>query len=41
MKDWEFLSWIKDRLIYVYSENPNVDFIHRLNRIIETLKEKE
>ena len=28
MKDSEFLQWISERLVYVYKESPNVDFVH-------------
>lgn len=35
MKDKEFLTWLRDRMINVYNERPNVGFIHRLNGIIE------
>lgn len=31
----EFLLWLIERLIHVYGENPNVDFIHRLKEIAE------
>jgi hypothetical protein len=33
MTDTEFLEWLIDRLVDVYGENPNVDFIHRLRKI--------
>lgn len=32
--DLVFLSWLKGRLINVYKENPNVDFIYRLDKVI-------
>ncbi len=35
MKDKEFLQWIHDRIIEVYGENKNIDFLHRLRKIIE------
>lgn len=35
MTDKEFLTWIRDRIVNVYGENPNVDFILRLNEIIK------
>jgi hypothetical protein len=38
MNDKEFLNWIIDRLINVYNENPNVDFIHRLRKIADKLE---
>jgi hypothetical protein len=34
MGDREFLAWIRDRLVHVYGESPNVDFIRRLDQII-------
>ncbi len=34
LTDAEFLRWIRDRLVHVYNESPNVDFVHRLNAII-------
>jgi len=33
-KDKEFLQWLLDRLIYVYRESENVDFVHKLRNII-------
>jgi hypothetical protein len=33
MTDQEFLSWIADRLVYVYRESPNVDFVRKLRQI--------
>lgn len=38
MNDKEFLYWIIGRLICVYNESPNVDFIHRLRNIANKLK---
>lgn len=38
MSDAEYLRWLRDRLIYVYSESPNCDYVKRLERIIEHLK---
>ncbi len=37
MTDVEFLKWIEERLIHVYKESPNVDFIHRLRSIIDNM----
>jgi hypothetical protein len=39
LTDAEFLTWIRDRLVHVYGESPNVDFVHRLNAIIEAQPE--
>lgn len=33
MTDTEFLSWLRDRLIYVYGESPNVDFVFEVGRV--------
>ena len=33
MKDKEFLNQIADRLVHVYGENENIDFIIRLRKI--------
>jgi hypothetical protein len=35
MDDKEFLSWIHNRIVYVYGENPLVDFVQRLRKIVE------
>jgi hypothetical protein len=35
MTDREFLLWLRDRLVYRYHESPNVDFVHKLNAIIQ------
>lgn len=35
MTDKEFLNWIIDRLIHVYGESPNVDFLLRLKKIAD------
>jgi hypothetical protein len=32
-EDKEFLNWLADRLVHVYGENPNVDFVHKLRAI--------
>ena len=34
MKDREFLNWVHDRMINVYGENRNIDFLHKLRAII-------
>lgn len=33
--DAEHLTWIRDRLINVHGENPNSDYMIRLNEIID------
>jgi hypothetical protein len=35
MTDAQFLTWIRDRIVYVYGESPNVDFVLRLGEIAE------
>jgi len=35
MEDKEFLMWLYQRLIHVYGESPNVDFVQRLLKIVE------
>lgn len=37
MTDKEFLEWLIDRLVHVYGESPNVDFIHKLNKIADKI----
>ena len=32
-KDSEFLNWLADRLVHVYGESPNVDFVLKLREI--------
>lgn len=41
MKDFEHLQWIHDRIINVYNESENVDFLIRLREIIKTTKDSE
>lgn len=36
--DAEFLSWLADRLINVYGESPNVDFVHKLRSVANRLE---
>jgi hypothetical protein len=36
-EDTKFLRWLRDRLIYVYKEDPNTDFVHKFERLIETI----
>ena len=41
MKDKIFLKWIHDRLLNVYKEDINIDFMHKLRAIIyHTSKDK-
>jgi hypothetical protein len=41
MSDTEFLQWVHDRLVMVHGENVFVDYMHRLRRIIASLKRIE
>jgi len=41
MKDKEFLLWLVDRLIYVYHEDSNADFIWKLRCIAKSVGNKE
>lgn len=40
-KDSEHLQWIHDRIVNVYNESENVDFLHRLRDIIKEVKDTE
>jgi len=33
----EFLTWIYNRLVNVYGENPNLDYMIRLKTIIDSI----
>lgn len=35
MTDAEFLRWMADRLVHVYGESPNVDFVQHLREIAD------
>lgn len=39
--DSNFLTWIMERLIHVHGENPNYDYMHRLNGIINSMIDAE
>ena len=41
MDDKTFLNWIGDRLVFVYHESENVDFVLRLRKIANDLAEKD
>lgn len=36
-KDNEFLNWLADRLVHVYGESPNVDFVLKLKAIANNI----
>ena len=38
MSDAEFLRWLKARLVTVYGESENVDFVLRLEKVTEHLE---
>jgi hypothetical protein len=38
MSDREFLEWIRDRIVHVYGESPNTDFVLRLGEIAQALQ---
>ena len=37
MSDYGFLCWLYYRLVMVYHESPNADFVLRLRRIVESM----
>lgn len=41
MTDSEHLQWIHDRIVNVYDESENVDFLIRMRNIIEHAKANE
>lgn len=41
MSDSDFLSWMYNRIINIYGESPNTDFMHRFHKIMVKLKEQE
>lgn len=36
--DAEFLRWLVDRLVNVYGESPNVDFVHKLRSVANRME---
>ena len=38
LSDWEFLDWLHDRINLVYNESNNLDFMLRLQEIINNMK---
>jgi len=38
--DTEFLNWVRDRLVYVHGESPNVAHVHALERLAQELAAK-
>ena len=41
MTDSEHLQWLHDRIVNVYGENENVDFLIRFREIIKDIKDEE
>lgn len=41
MKDYQFLTWIRDRLVFRYHESHHVDFIERLELICKEVEKLE
>jgi len=41
MTDSEHLQWLHDRIVNVYGENQNVDFLIRFREIIKGIKDEE
>lgn len=41
MKNSEHLQWLHDRIINVYGESENIDFLIRFRKIIEDIKNVE
>ena len=37
----DFLEWFSERLIHIYKESPNIDFVHALRRYSKGIKEIE
>ena len=40
-KDSEYLQWLHDRIVDVYGESENVDFLIRFRKIIKGIKDLE
>jgi len=36
--DKQFLSWVYERLVYVYHENENYDYMIHFKKIIDTIE---
>lgn len=39
--DWQFLSWIYERMIFVYKENPSFDYMCRFKKILDRMEKEE
>lgn len=38
--DWQVLSWIYDRLVFVYEEKPSYDYMRRFKKTIDKMQEE-
>ena len=41
MSDSEHLQWLHDRIVNIYGESENVDFLIRFREIIKDIKDEE
>jgi len=41
MKDKDFLIWLYQRLVYVHSENPLMDYMYKLRAIIQAIPSEQ
>ena len=41
LTDAQFLHWLYERMIYVYKESPNVDFVQRIKQISDYLNKSD
>jgi hypothetical protein len=41
MYDREFLLWLYERLIHIYDENPNIDYMCKLKCIINKMNPEQ
>lgn len=40
-RDIEYLDWMADRLVHVYHESPNTDFVHAARRVAKQAREDQ
>lgn len=40
-KDSDFIRWLRTRMVVLYSENPNADYMHRLQKLETKLFDQE
>jgi hypothetical protein len=41
MKDTEFLGWIYERMKNVHNEDPNIDYMIKLKKVIKSIEYKD